>query len=116
MESILNSVKKLCNISPEDDSFDADILIHINSAFAFLKQIGVGPSEGFSVFDSDIEWEDFIPSSSELDMCKSYIFLKTKLIFDPPQQATVIELMKEEVKEFEWRLREQVENQNGGDY
>lgn len=110
MESILTSIKKLLGITEEYDIFDADIIIHINTVFAILTQIGVGPSEGFSIQDKTTIWNDFIPGSDpRLNNVKTYVYLKVKLIFDPPQSSTTIEAIKQTIAELEWRLNIQVD-------
>lgn len=103
MESILTSIKKLLNISEEYKHFDADIIMHINSVFVILTQLGVGPSEGFFIIDESAIWDDFI-GDVPLEMVKSYVYLKVKLLFDPPLTASVMESMNRMIAEFEWRM------------
>lgn len=105
MESILTSIKKLLGISEEYKHFDTDIIIHINSVIATLTQIGVGPIEGFSIKDEVAVWTDFISENQRFESIKSYMFLKVKLIFDPPLSSVVIEAMKRAADEFEWRIQ-----------
>jgi hypothetical protein len=104
MESILTSIKKMLGIIEEYEQFDADLIMHINSVFMILNQIGVGPSRGFSIKGEDEVWTDFIPDDSRLELVKSYMHLKVKLIFDPPLGSAVIEAMNRMISEFEWRL------------
>ena len=105
MESILTSIKKLLGIAEDYDHFDADIIMHINSVFTILTQLGVGPSKGFRIEDETAEWTDFLPRNSLLyESVKSYIHLKVKLLFDPPLSGTVIESYNRQISEFEWRL------------
>ena len=104
MESILTSIKKLLGIPEEHEHFDPDLIMHINSVFMILAQMGVGPSEGFRIEDELATWEDFLPENSNMDSVKSYIHLKVKLLFDPPASSTVMEAMNRMIKEFEWRL------------
>ena len=104
MESILTSIKKMLGITEEYKHFDADLIMHINSVFMILNQIGVGPSRGFSFIWEDEVWIDFIPDDSRLELVKSYMHLKVKLIFDPPLGSAVIEAMNRMISEFEWRL------------
>lgn len=103
-ESILASIKKLLGIPEEYKQFDADIIMHINSAFSILTQLGVGPSNGFSISDEEREWHDFIGDDGKIEMVKSYIHLKVKLLFDPPLSSAVIEAINQMVKELEWRI------------
>lgn len=105
MESILTSVKKLLGITEEYEHFDADIIMHINSVFLILNQLGVGPKEGFMIEDETSLWTDFIEDSAQLQAVKSYIGLKVKLLFDPPLSNAVIESTNRTIAEFEWRLR-----------
>lgn len=112
MESILNSIKKLLGIAEDYDYFDSDIIMHINSVFATLMQLGVGPEDGFSIDDESEKWEDFLPEERMLHSVKSYMFMKVKLMFDPPLSSAVIECTKEQIKELEWRLQVAVDSAN----
>lgn len=104
MESILTSIKKLLCISEECEDFDIDIIIHINTVLSILCQLGVGPEEGFSISDSSTTWNDFISDASKIEMVKSYVFLKTRLMFDPPTSGAVMESVNKLINELEWRL------------
>ena len=116
MESILTSIKKMLGITEEYEQFDEDIIMHINSVFMILTQLGVGPSDGFSIKDKTNTWDEFIPTDNGLEAVKSYVYMKVKLLFDPPLISTVTESMNRMINEFEWRLNVQAEteNQNGG--
>ena len=103
-ESILVSIKKLLGIAESDTNFDTDVLMHINTAFATLHQLGIGPKNGFSISDSSSVWLDFF-SEDRLNSVKTYVFMTVKLIFDPPSQGSALETMKEYKKELEWRLK-----------
>ena len=103
MDSILTSIKKLLGITEEYEHFDPDIIVHINSAFMILNQLGVGPEEGFSIKDKSSTWNEFL-SGSNLEAVKTYVYLKVKLMFDPPLSSTVIEAIKSQISELEWRL------------
>lgn len=102
--SILNSIKKLLGVADDYTEFDEDIITHINTAFLNLTQLGVGPQEGFSIEDDVAEWWDFIEDKAQLQAVKSYIYLKVKLIFDPPLSSSVIESINRMIAELEWRL------------
>ena len=104
MESILTSIKKLLGITEEYDQFDPDIIMHINSVFMILAQLGIGPAEGFSIEDDTAVWTDFIQDIKKLESVKTYIYLKVKLAFDPPLSSAVIESMNRLINELEWRL------------
>ena len=109
MESTLTSIKKLLGIEDEYTHFDPDIIIGINSALSILTQIGVGPSTGFSISDKTSTWSNFISDLSKLELVKSYIHLKVRLLFDPPASSAVIEVINKQLAEFEWRLNIQVD-------
>lgn len=111
MDSILTSIKKLLGISEGYTQFDGDIIMHINTVFLNLTQLGVGPSEGFSIEDESSEWSEFIDieNNAQLHAVKTYIYLKVKLLFDPPLSSSVIESMKRTIDELEWRLNAAVE-------
>lgn len=104
MESILTSIKKLLGIVEADTSFDVDIIIYINAAFAVLTQLGVGPI-GFSITDKNDSWSDFMGDDTRYELAKSYVFLKVKTIFDPPASSTVAEAYKQMISEYEFRLK-----------
>jgi len=110
MDSILTSIKKLLGIAEEYTHFDEDLIIHINSVFAALTQIGVGPSTGFIITDKYATWENFISDSTCLIPVKSYVHLKVRLLFDPPSSSAVMSSMERQISEFEWRLRLAAEN------
>lgn len=116
MDSILNSIKKLLGSYEDDTNFDVDLIININTVLAILTQLGVGPSEGFSITGSTETWSDFIdPLMVSMEQIKTYIYLKVKLIFDPPMSSTVIEAYKRQIDELEWRILHAVEIQNASD-
>lgn len=106
MESILTSIKKLLGISKDYTQFDDDIIMHINTVFLNLAQLGVGPAEGFIIEDDSSEWSDFVDinDNAQLHAIKTYIYLKVKLLFDPPLSSSVIESTNRMISELEWRL------------
>lgn len=104
MESILTSIKKLLGIEEEYTQFDEDIRMHINTVFLNLNQLGVGPKEGFLLENETDTWEDFIGDSNQLQAVKTYVYLKVKLLFDPPLSSSVTESMERMISELEWRL------------
>lgn len=104
MDSILTSIKKMLGITEEYTHFDPDIIMHINSVFSILTQIGIGPINGFSIKDSSATWNDFMPENPEIESMKSYMYLKVKLLFDPPLTSSVIDSMNRMISELEWRL------------
>ena len=104
MDSILTSVKKMLGIAEEYKHFDPEIIMHINSVFNVLTQLGVGPSDGFYIEDDSAVWTDFIPESRKLNAVKSYIYMKVRLLFDPPTSSSVMESTNRLISELEWRL------------
>lgn len=113
MDSILNTIKKLLGIDIDDDSFDVDIIVNINSAIFSLSQMGIGPKDGFIVTSIDQKWSDYIDSNiKNVEGVKNYLYLKTKMIFDPPTSSTVIEAFNNSIKELEWRMMLAVETNN----
>lgn len=104
MDSILTSIKKLLGIAEEYENFDSDLIMHINSVFMVLNQLGVGPSEGFSITDKTETWEDFTQNNLMIQSVKSYVYLKVRLLFDPPSSSAVMESINRQISELEWRL------------
>ena len=104
MESILTSIKKLLGIPEDYTQFDSDLIMHINTVFLNLTQLGVGPEEGFSIQNENDAWSDFIDNNAQLQAVKSYMYLKVKLLFDPPLSSSVIESMNRMIAELEFRL------------
>lgn len=104
IESILESIKKLLGITGDYEHFDQDIIMHINSVFMVLNQIGVGPVEGFSITGNSATWGDFTPNINQIEAIKSYMYLKVRLLFDPPSSSAVLESMNNMIKEYEFRL------------
>lgn len=109
-DSILNSIKKLLGMTPEYKHFDNDIIIHINTVFMTLNQLGVGPTDGYIIEDDLAVWNDFIKDIKQLEAVKSYIYLKVKLLFDPPLNASVTKSYEQMINELEWRLNVQAES------
>lgn len=104
MPSILTSIKKLLGITEEYTQFDTDIIIHINSVFAILSQLGVGSPTGFSIEDSNKQWTDYIPASPTLELVKSYMHLKVRALFDPSQSSVVMDSINRMTQELEFRI------------
>lgn len=110
--SILTSTKKILGIAEDYTAFDHDIVTHINAVFGILSQLGIGPVEGFIVEDAEAEWSDFVVPSDELhilpsdqmNLVKTYVFLKVRMLFDPPGTSFLIEAMNNQISEYEWRL------------
>ena len=109
-ESILTSIKKLLGIPEDYEHYDADIIMHINSVFMILNQLGVGPSNGFSITDKTAVWGNFISDNDNLEAVKSYVYMKVRLLFDPPLSSAVMECMIRMIGELEWRLNSEAES------
>lgn len=103
MDSILTSIKKLLGPTEEQEHFDTDIIIHINTVFSVLNQLGVG-KDGFSISDKTAVWSDFIEDETRFNDVKTYVYLRVKMLFDPPQNGTVIASIEKTISELEWRL------------
>lgn len=110
MDSILTSVKKMLGITEEYTSFDADIIMHINSVFMILNQLGVGPETPYVIVDKTNTWDEFL-NGERLELVRSYMFLKVKMLFDPPV-GTVNESYNRQIAEFEWRLNIAADSNN----
>ena len=103
-QSILNSIKKVLNLTEDDESFDVDVLMHIDSVFSDLTQLGIGPAEGFSVEDESVTWDAFIGTDPKLNSVKSYVYLRLRLLFDPPNTSYALESMNKQIEQMSWRL------------
>lgn len=107
--SILNSTKKALGIDPSYDVFDDVLIMHINSVFTKLQQIGVGPVEGFEIEDDSATWDEFVEKKT-LNSVKSYMYLNVRLLFDPPTTSHAESAMQAMSKEVEWRLNVHAES------
>lgn len=103
-ESILKCVKKILGIDAAYTAFDLDILIHINTVFSILHQLGIGPDDGFAIEDDTATWTSFIGSDPQKNSVKTYVYLKVRMMFDPPGTSFLIESMNSQIRELEWRL------------
>lgn len=110
-DSILETISKLLGVQVSEDYFDTDILIHINSAFNRLCQLGVGPDSPYSITGMEETWADFMPNVSDYEPIKTYIYLYVRLIFDPPTSGYVTTAIQSEMKELEWRMFVQADNE-----
>lgn len=111
IDSILNSIKKMLGIEHSDETFDDDVKININSVLLGLNQIGVGDENGFFIKDSNDTWSDFIGERKDIESVKTYVYLKVKLIFDPPPSSFVLDAMERQIREFEWRINVQTDKE-----
>lgn len=115
MDYILTSIKKLLGIDPKYSAFDDDIIIHINTVLIILNQLGIGPSEGFQVVNGDETWDEFTTTENE-NMVRTFVYLKVRLMFDPPTSSVLIDSINNMLAELEWRLYLEGDNKaKGGD-
>lgn len=103
-ESILKSTKKILGLADTYTAFDLDVITHINSAFSILDQLGVGPEGGFIVESDREEWSDFEVPQNQLNLIKTYVYLRVRMLFDPPTTSFLIEAMNKQLQEYEWRI------------
>lgn len=109
MESILTSVKKLNNVPEECESFDTDFIHYINRVFMDLREMGVGPSAGFMIFDKSAVWTDFVRDITRVVAITTYTGLRVRMLFDPPTNATHVDIIKEDIKKCEWMINHAAE-------
>lgn len=103
-ESILQSIKKLLGIDVSYTAFDQDIIMHINSVFMILRQMGVGPDSGYKIDSVSNQWSEFTNDDLFIESVKTYIYLKVRMYFDPPQNTSLISAIQSQISELEWRL------------
>jgi hypothetical protein len=103
-DSILISTKKILGVPEEYTVFDLDIITHINAAFSVLTQLGLGPEIGFMIEDDTALWSEFTSNISALNLIRTYVFLKVKLLFDPPTTSFLIDATNRQIEQYEWRL------------
>lgn len=109
--SILDSVKKLIGFEADYTDYDVDIIMHINSVFGTLHQLGVGPEQGFMIEDNSAVWNDFTDENKFINSVKTYVYMKVRLIIDPPATSFAIEAIEKQIQELEWRLNIQQEGE-----
>lgn len=102
--SILTSTKKILGVGADYTAFDLDILTHINAALGVLEQVGIGPEGGLFIEDATTNWNALNLPPNQLSVVRSYVFLKTRMLFDPPTTSFLLEAMDKQITEFEWRL------------
>lgn len=103
-DSILDSVKTMLGVPVESTDADSELMLHINSVLSNLNQLGVGPLEGFMITDSNAVWADLLSGNMKMNDAKTYVFLRVKMLFDPPTTSFALDAMKEQVQEAAWRL------------
>jgi hypothetical protein len=109
VSSILTDTKKNLGIADDYTAFDQDLILHINGVLSTLNQLGVGPVEGFAISDKTAVWDDFLAGDVRYNAVKTYLYLRVRLIFDPPATSFTIASMERQVQELEWRLNVQHE-------
>ena len=114
MSSILEDVKHFIGPSAQYEYFDPDVIMQINTAFFELNQLGVGPDKPFVIVDGSEEWDEFA-SNTDTEAMKTYICLKTRMYFDPPQTGTLINAIEKQLDRLEWRLNVAVDPGNEED-
>ena len=110
MDSILTTIKKLLGVSEADESFDIDIVMGINTALSSLTQIGVGPPAGFLIQTKTSTWSEFLGTGLDLESVKTYVYLKVKLLFDPPSSSALIDSINRVLSELEFRIYVRTDN------
>ena len=108
-DSILNSIKKLLGIEEDYNAFDDDLIIHINSVMVVLTQLGIGPKDFFMITGPEETWSQFFGDSNKIALVKTYVYLKVRLLFDPPDSGVLHEAVERQIQEFEWRLNVEAE-------
>ena len=103
-ESILRTIKPLVNVEPDYPHYDVQLITHINRALATLTQLGVGPKEGFRITGDTETWNDFLQGRTDLESVKEYVHVRVWIVFDPPANATVMQALKDDIAELEFRL------------
>lgn len=114
-ESILQTIKDQLGLPEEETFYDSIIIVDINSAFSILAQLGIGPSNGFAITDNKEVWTDFIPDDHKLSTIRTYIYMKVRLMFDPPTSSMAINAMKDQIAEMEYRMNVIADNGGGHD-
>jgi hypothetical protein len=109
-DSILSSIKDAASVNVDDNVYDQELILHINSTFTVLRQLGVGPTTAFYIEDSNAKWSDFTTDDNILPMIKSYVTLKVRSLFDPPTSSSLAEAINSQIAEYEWRLGIECDN------
>lgn len=103
-ESILKSIRVSLGIEADDSTFDTELISHINGALMVVNQLGVGPNDGFKISSHEQTWKSFIGERKDLELVKTVVYLRTKLVFDPPQNAFLVTAMEKQLAEYDWRI------------
>ena len=103
-DSVLLSIKQMLGISPEDTSFDVNVIMSINTALTTLMDLGLTEVEDEIVIDDDMTWDELLGGRIDIEYVKTYIYQKVKMIFDPPTSTAAIDAMQRSISELEWRI------------
>lgn len=103
-ESILESIKASLGINAEDTAFDQELISHINGSLMIANQLGVGPDDGFRITSPEQTWNEILGERKDLDLVKTVVYLRTKLVFDPPQNAFLVTAIEKQIAEYDWRI------------
>lgn len=109
-DSVLTSIKKLLGIMSEDQAFDDELIMHINSAFMVLHQLGVGEPNPLYIDNAEATWNDILPGYKKLNQIKTYVYLKVRVLFDPPTASGVLAAFEKQILEHEWRINHEAES------
>jgi hypothetical protein len=110
-DSILETTKKVLNVPSDYGAFDVDVIMHINSVFSILNQLGIGPTQGFAIEDESATWDSFLEGDLRLNSVKSYMFLRVRMLFDPPGTSFLLAAFEKQIAELEWRINAQREDE-----
>lgn len=108
--SILDDTKKALNLAPDYTAFDPEVIMHINSVFSTLNQLGIGPEQGFMIEDRTATWDAFLGDDLRLNNVKTYVYLRVRVLFDPPQVGWLMDAMRNQISELEFRINVQRES------
>lgn len=103
-DSILKSTKSVLGISESFTAYDTDVITHINSTFSHMNQLGVGPLAGVAIDGDEKKWSELALPVNQLGLVRTYMYLKVRMLFDPPTTSYLLDAMKEQIQEHEWRL------------
>ena len=103
IDSILDSIKQMLGSESDDTSFERELIIYINGALMVVNQLGVGPN-GYRITSKENTWSEFMGDRTDLELVKTDVYLRTRLVFDPPQNSFLVAAIKEQITEYDWRI------------
>lgn len=104
VDSILDSIKHMLGIDSSDTNFDRELIIYINGALMVINQLGVGPDDGYAITGKENTWDKFLLDRKDLELVKTNVYLRVRLVFDPPQNSFLVSSIKEQITEYDWRI------------